>query len=217
MFLPTPDGAFRIDDVPEGTYNLSVQLTDLSSPNQWQPGVPIGKVIASVTVPPVPNGVSDEPLDLGELQVSTVAAAGSGAPDLTLKTLDGSDWKLSNQKGKIVLLYFWSAAYSTNTDYLASLKDVWTTYGKNPKFTMIGVSLADGTGDLTKKFADAHEVQWPLAPVGRDRQASLVQQYPMRQLPTIWLINANGRITGENLSKDQLKPLIENTLKTTSQ
>jgi hypothetical protein len=62
----SPDGSFRIEDVPAGTYDLRINL---SEPGGGQPGMgePIGSLSKEVIVPEMPGGRSDEPLDLGEL------------------------------------------------------------------------------------------------------------------------------------------------------
>ena len=64
------DGSFRIDDVSAGIYTLSVYI---HAPPQGQHR-PFGDMIASVnknniTVPDMPGGRSDEPLDLGTVQL----------------------------------------------------------------------------------------------------------------------------------------------------
>ncbi len=64
------DGSFEIDDVPPGNYSLTAQATDPPAPNQWQGGKKIGAIAAKFTIPPIPAGVSDEPLDIGALAIA---------------------------------------------------------------------------------------------------------------------------------------------------
>ena len=63
-------------------------------------------------MPPIVGGVSDEPMDLGELQADPVGIellrVGDVAPVFALRTLDGKDQKLADLKGKVVLLNFWA-------------------------------------------------------------------------------------------------------------
>ena len=66
----TKDGTFRLDDIPEGDCILLVVIED---PPQGQPGMrqAIGLLDDyEFQVPAVPDGVSDEPLNLGTLEVS---------------------------------------------------------------------------------------------------------------------------------------------------
>jgi beta-lactamase regulating signal transducer with metallopeptidase domain/protocatechuate 3,4-dioxygenase beta subunit len=63
---PDADGSFRLEDIPAGTYTLSIMTT---SPQQStsQPGRPPGyeRFTREVVVPEMPGGRSDEPLNLG--------------------------------------------------------------------------------------------------------------------------------------------------------
>ena len=66
------EGAFRFDDIPEGKYNLDFSISDFQ-------GNHVGIYKSSFTVPPIPGGRSDEPLDLGVLEVTVFG--GKLAPD----------------------------------------------------------------------------------------------------------------------------------------
>ncbi|NUN95405.1 MAG: hypothetical protein HUU16_04470 [Candidatus Omnitrophica bacterium] len=64
-----PDGSFRFEDIPEGTYNLIFTVLDPTSPDQMM-GKAMGTLRTEITVPPMEGGRSDEPLDLGSLVVT---------------------------------------------------------------------------------------------------------------------------------------------------
>lgn len=65
-----PDGRFRADDVPPGTYDLDVKFYP---PDAFKSGS-MFQVLATArlqfTVPPIPGGRSDEPLNLGTIPAS---------------------------------------------------------------------------------------------------------------------------------------------------
>ena len=66
-FKLNPDGTFHIDDVESGTYTLQIQVqTPPANPNEWR-GEHVGSVQHEFVVPEMPEGRSDEPLDLGVL------------------------------------------------------------------------------------------------------------------------------------------------------
>lgn len=65
-----PDGSFRVDDVPAGTYQLSAQFYPPGVMRSGMWGHPIGTASQKVTVPPMPGGRSDEVLDVGTVAVT---------------------------------------------------------------------------------------------------------------------------------------------------
>jgi beta-lactamase regulating signal transducer with metallopeptidase domain/protocatechuate 3,4-dioxygenase beta subunit len=67
-----PDGSFLFDDVPADDYQLSVRLQAPPANGQIVPGDVIATLTHSFTVPEMPGGGSDEPLDLGSLTLDTV-------------------------------------------------------------------------------------------------------------------------------------------------
>ena len=74
------DGSFRLEDVEAGTYDLLIVVRE---PQQDPHGTVLGQnVLATarreLTVPTMPDGRSDEPLDLGAIPV-TVAKKPSAA------------------------------------------------------------------------------------------------------------------------------------------
>ena len=63
-----PDGRFRVEDVPAGKYELHVEVR---GPRQ---GVPryrpeVANTTEEITVPEMPGGRSDEPLDVGTIEL----------------------------------------------------------------------------------------------------------------------------------------------------
>jgi protocatechuate 3,4-dioxygenase beta subunit len=63
---PDADGTFRIEDIPAGTYTLTV-IVNSSGRSESQPGMTIGfeRLTKEIVVPEMPGGRSDEPLNLG--------------------------------------------------------------------------------------------------------------------------------------------------------
>ena len=71
-----PDGTFRVEDVPAGKYRLQAYLHEPGNgvPGTWGPEV--ASIDTEITVPEIPGGRSDEPLDLGTIELKPVEAAG---------------------------------------------------------------------------------------------------------------------------------------------
>jgi len=65
------DGSFTFDDIPAGDYQLSVQLRASPPRGQVAPGVVIATLRHVFTVPEMPVGRSDQPLELGALPLES--------------------------------------------------------------------------------------------------------------------------------------------------
>ncbi len=63
------DGSFRVEDVEAGAYDLIFVINEPSRDPQGSPPAMhgSGRPAATVTVPEMPGGRSDEPLDLGTI------------------------------------------------------------------------------------------------------------------------------------------------------
>ena len=69
------DGTFRVEDVPSGTYDVQIPLSETLS-NGWS--VLRQMFRREFTVPELPNGRSDEPLDLGDFELQSIPIPQSG-------------------------------------------------------------------------------------------------------------------------------------------
>jgi hypothetical protein len=72
-----PDGSFRIDDVPAGTYLLRLALTDPADDSRFSPGLirnDYARLETEVVVPESPDANDQTPVDLGTFELKPVAA-----------------------------------------------------------------------------------------------------------------------------------------------
>lgn len=65
------DGRFRVEDLPPGEYQLVAEAQDRDTANRdrFNRGKPLGGLIYRFKVAPIPGGRSDEPLNLGVLEL----------------------------------------------------------------------------------------------------------------------------------------------------
>jgi len=71
------DGSFRADEVPPGSYNLHIDLSEThimqsDTPDRrviYNVSRPVGSIERGVVIPEVPGGYTNDPLDLGQLEL----------------------------------------------------------------------------------------------------------------------------------------------------
>jgi peroxiredoxin len=112
---------------------------------------------------------------------------GKPAPDLVARGLSGENVRLSEHRGEVVVVSFWSGACNTCRAQLTALDRIAKTYG-SAGLTVIGVNLDDNTA-RAEKFARAQDVQFQLLvatakTTGRD--------FRVDRLPMIVFVDREG-------------------------
>lgn len=91
-----------------------------------------------------------------------IVKVGDPAPDFIIEYLDGTTKKLSELKGKLVMLQFtasWCGVCRKEMPYIE--KDIWNKHKDNPNFALIGIDLKEDK-ETTAKFAETMQVTYPL-------------------------------------------------------
>ena len=102
---------------------------------------------------------------------------GDQAPDFTMKMANGRTVKLSDLKGKVVMLQFtasWCSVCRKEMPFIE--KDIWQKHKSNPNFTLMGVDR-DEPRETVLKFAKSIPVTYP---IGLDPKANIFALYAAR-------------------------------------
>lgn len=114
------------------------------------------------------------------------------APDFTLPSLDGKNISLSDYKGKVVLLDFWSTTCDPCLVEMPHLVEMYEKY-KEKGFVVLAVSL-DGPETRSQVSTVVHDKKMGF-PVLLDEETSVVARYnPKRDMPFSVLVDKNGNI-----------------------
>ena len=116
-------------------------------------------------------------------------AVGDMAPDFTLPAAAGGNVRLSEHRGEVVLLTFWSSRCSACVAQLAALGNLQTTY-RSAGLVTLAVSVEDDMKSA-KQFAKSHPARFPLL---LDRTKEVGRAYNIALLPTTVLIDRRGKV-----------------------
>lgn len=118
------------------------------------------------------------------------------APDFTLPGLDGQDVRLSDYRGKVVLVNFWGTWCEPCKEETPALQQVYEKLG-DQGLVIIGIDLqnqersgAEGIDDV-RSFTERYGVTYPIALDVKGEVARAFQIYP---IPTSYFIDPSGTI-----------------------
>ena len=135
---------------------------------------------------------------------------GDLAPDFTAPRLDGGQFKLSEQRGKLVLLDFWATWCQPCLAEMPAMKDIQETFGGDPRFLLVGVSC-DEAAEAPAKYTKENALIWTQVYGGKILEG-VAETYLIRGIPATFLIAPDGRVLAMNLRGPALKEAVRNAL-----
>jgi len=128
---------------------------------------------------------------------------GNIAPDITVKTLDGNEFKLSDFRGKFVFIDFWGTWCGPCLGELPNNKKL-AQFISTDTLEIIGLAARDKEKEL-REFLKKDPLPYKNAIAPEE----VLNTYGIVSFPTTFLVGPKGRILAKNLSGEQLVDLVK--------
>ncbi len=112
------------------------------------------------------------------------------APDVVLADLDGKTLRLSDHRGKVVLVGFWATWCGPCRREVPSLKALEAAYASRG-LVILGLSVDRGGEDLVRDFVREHGVTWQNAVAD---EAAIDAFGSVAVIPTTFIVDKDGKI-----------------------
>jgi thiol-disulfide isomerase/thioredoxin len=141
-------------------------------------------------------------------QYATTTNGTISAPEIALKTPNGTELKLSDLRGKVVLIDFWASWCGPCRQENPNVVRLFKKF-KNKGFTVFSVSL-DEDIEAWKSAIAKDGLIWPNHVSDlKGWKTPLVTSYGFEAIPFTVLINQDGKVIGTNLRGTDLEQKLE--------
>jgi thiol-disulfide isomerase/thioredoxin len=138
---------------------------------------------------------------------------GNVAPDFQLPTLEGKQLRLSDLRGKAVLLNFWATYCEPCKVEMPWFVELQQQYGPQG-FQIVGVTMDDASNADIAKFTKAMGINYPIV-IGQD---SVGESYGgVGVLPTTFFLDRDGKLIAREFGLQSRSVFVDHIKKALSQ
>lgn len=138
---------------------------------------------------------------------------GNRAPEIDGRDLAGDPLKLSDYRGKVVVLVFWASWCGPCMQDVPHELELIAKHKDDP-FVLLGVTVDEHLADAEQAIAE-HHITWrnwhdPLTP---DAPGPIVRSYHVRGFPGVFVLDADGVLRAKHCYNERLDKMVDELLK----
>ncbi len=135
-------------------------------------------------------------------QPRVVDMSDKAAADLSFKWTDGTTKKLSDFRGKTVILDFWGLPICSA--HVPTLQSLYSKYGRDVVCIFVNVNTKQ---DKVQEFLKEHHCSFPLVFADASMVKTVNEHYKVLMVPTMFIIDDKGIIREELVGNTKLKDI----------
>jgi thiol-disulfide isomerase/thioredoxin len=124
----------------------------------------------------------------------------------------GRKFKLSDYRGKYVLLDFWATWCGPCLGEIPYLKKAHEEFKDRSDFVMISLSI-DQTVNAPREFLKKNDLPWVQGYAGNESGTNVSGQYGVEGIPALFLVSPEGKLIESDMEGSSLIARLENHLK----
>ncbi|MEQ9453081.1 MAG: hypothetical protein RLN76_00635 [Phycisphaeraceae bacterium] len=209
VYLLDEDGHFYIPDAAPGQVTMQASIMSYGGDHQEQ-------LLSTRLELTIPDHPSDGVIDLGTFPVEVASiqpkiGPGDEAPEINAWYTTGTRGKLSDHRGKYVLMTFTHSHDPTCTELDQAMLNEWRIPRRYPDLVILNLVINEDKGSRLG-YVRKNKIPWPELLLGGVRFTKADDDYGVRRFPSTWIVDPDGVILAANLKPDQILEALEEHL-----
>jgi peroxiredoxin len=147
-------------------------------------------------------------------EIQAYTKVGQQMPPFSVTTLDGTQLKMADLKGKVVFINFWATWCGPCWEELPRLeKEIWQKHKSSTDFVMVAIAREQSEQEIAA-FRKEYDLSFPMA---ADPRRETYRLFAKGGIPRGYVVGTDGQILYQSLGYDpdefdQMKKVVEKAL-----